>query len=324
MGRLPAIDSLRGVAILMVTGFHLWRVLGQPPLPLGLTPFAPWGANYVSLFFCLSGFCLTLGKRLPAVSFYRRRLVRLLPPYWLAVVMWLPLWAIAPHNPRGWAGWPYDLLTHLTLTHTFFPAYVYSVNGVFWFVGTLTHLYLLYPGLSRLADRWPAATTTAAVLGTTLFRWWAVSALPYSVQQGVCSPQQLALVSAPAHLAEFVCGMVAAQMLATPRPLIAAILAVPAVAVGPVVHSAVIPPAQALPYWWADSLLAPSWAALIVSGAWSRWAAWSPLVHLGRISYGVFLHNYAMYWLPLWAVAPVLLVAGHITAWLQQPSQPRA
>lgn len=73
MRRIPALDGIRGVAILLVIAVHGWGFSA--------------GALGVDLFFVLSGFLITgllLGERerLGRISlrrFYRRRSVRLLP-----------------------------------------------------------------------------------------------------------------------------------------------------------------------------------------------------------------------------------------------------
>src|SRR5690348_15693697 len=77
--RIPALDGLRGVAILLVIAVHGWGFSG--------------GALGVDLFFVLSGFLITgllLAEherqgRVSLRRFYRRRAVRLLPA--LAVVL---------------------------------------------------------------------------------------------------------------------------------------------------------------------------------------------------------------------------------------------
>ncbi|MFL5954280.1 MAG: acyltransferase family protein [Gaiellaceae bacterium] len=73
MGRIPALDGLRGVAILMVLGGHAGLI--------------PGGGLGVDLFFALSGFVITAllltewiqFGHLDRRAFYRRRAVRLLP-----------------------------------------------------------------------------------------------------------------------------------------------------------------------------------------------------------------------------------------------------
>ena len=94
--RLDSIDALRGIAALLVAGYHIWGHYGIYPWPsLGVVPTTPdcgifsylvspfrWGYLGVSLFLVLSGFCIHLplarkkqregGYQFNARSFYLR------------------------------------------------------------------------------------------------------------------------------------------------------------------------------------------------------------------------------------------------------------
>lgn len=81
---IPALDGLRGVAILLVISFHYYQRLNH------LTML---GWSGVDLFFVLSGYLIT--KRLIETSdlpnryalFYRNRALRILPLYYLVIVL---------------------------------------------------------------------------------------------------------------------------------------------------------------------------------------------------------------------------------------------
>src|SRR4051812_48766257 len=78
-GRVPALDGVRGIAILLVLAIHGWGFAG--------------GALGVDLFFVLSGFLITTlllsehaaSGKVSLRRFYRRRAVRLFPA--LAVML---------------------------------------------------------------------------------------------------------------------------------------------------------------------------------------------------------------------------------------------
>src|SRR5436309_520881 len=86
---LPALDGLRGVAILLVLAFHLWN-LGNPNVYLRtpLQKFAAAGWCGVDLFFVLSGFLITgilydsKNSRHYFRNFYMRRILRIFPLYY--------------------------------------------------------------------------------------------------------------------------------------------------------------------------------------------------------------------------------------------------
>ncbi len=118
----PALDGLRGIAILLVL-FHHYTIL-QPGTPrdsvIAAIPLAGWSG--VDLFFVLSGFLIT-GILLDArgsdryfSSFYARRTLRIFPLYYLVVFLslvvlpWLPRWhdllVGVAHGPQ-WPYWTY-------------------------------------------------------------------------------------------------------------------------------------------------------------------------------------------------------------------------
>ena len=101
LGYRPALDGLRGIAILLVLGTHL-----------GL-PFLPGGYLGVDIFFVLSGFLITCllvqeWQETGGISlkrFYYRRALRLFPVLFVAVAAWA-LWCSPsiPSKPSQWAG----------------------------------------------------------------------------------------------------------------------------------------------------------------------------------------------------------------------------
>src|SRR5258708_29944634 len=96
--RLPGVDGLRAIAAMWVVLFHMTAFSGAQfhNIP-GLDLFLRSGSTGVSLFLVLSGFCLFLpfaGGRLhrfKAGEFFRRRCKRLMPAYYVALVLALAL-----------------------------------------------------------------------------------------------------------------------------------------------------------------------------------------------------------------------------------------
>ncbi len=158
---LPELESLRGIAILLVFWFHVEGTLFLPykrPLQVAL----PWqafvraGHTGVSLFFVLSAFLLSLpfwreptgGPTLSIARYGSRRALRILPLYWTAVVVGTVLSAgslvdltrAVPHALflSSVAGW-------------FTPLMPYS--AVWWSLATEVQFYLLLP-LLPLCRRW--------------------------------------------------------------------------------------------------------------------------------------------------------------------------
>jgi peptidoglycan/LPS O-acetylase OafA/YrhL len=99
-GRMPVLDGVRGVAILMVMMFHFWLFGTVPGATLWERVYsrvAGTGWIGVDLFFVLSGFLITgilydsRGGRHYYRVFYARRTVRIFPLYYasLALFFWV-------------------------------------------------------------------------------------------------------------------------------------------------------------------------------------------------------------------------------------------
>jgi peptidoglycan/LPS O-acetylase OafA/YrhL len=144
-GRVPVIDELRGLAILLVITYHVCGVTGFPN--------KEHGELGVDVFVLLSGAALALTHRSAenAGLFLWRRLARLLPAYWIALTLF---WQGGVH----WLGrthTPTDIWSHYFCIHPWWgDRYFMSICDSFWFLGLIVPLYLVYAALRRfLADR---------------------------------------------------------------------------------------------------------------------------------------------------------------------------
>jgi peptidoglycan/LPS O-acetylase OafA/YrhL len=90
--RVPELDGIRGVAILIVVVYHYLVLEGQAPLSPRLLPLALMGWSGVDLFFVLSGFLIggilldVRGAANYYRVFYARRCYRILPLYMVLCV----------------------------------------------------------------------------------------------------------------------------------------------------------------------------------------------------------------------------------------------
>src|SRR5204863_37552 len=143
----------------------------------------------VPCFFVLSGFVLFLPFARAAIAqrgaqppghFLRRRALRILPAYYLALGV---VWAARYTGARDqWV----DLLEHLTFTHVFDPRHLSTTIGPAWSLGVEAFYYLLLAAVGPLAyllcgrlavrARYAAlvAIPSLLVLASAAFKWWAV------------------------------------------------------------------------------------------------------------------------------------------------------
>ncbi len=329
--RFPAVDGLRGLAVLLVTVLHLWSRAGQRPFALGsldlgvLTPLIMTGAYAVSLFFTVSGFCLfyplaratVTGRPWPRWSnFYERRAIRILPAYWVALAVWLPLWLAnsgISGSPLDSPDWWRQVWSHLTFTHNFSDQTVMGIDFVLWSLGTEIHFYLLFPLLALALKRWRHWFLLAAFAFTVVLRY------VLSAQGHYAMAWQFSL---PCRLMDFVLGMYIAQLFAgrpqeyesdelPPWLTATGFVGIVGLLAFPYVHQ----PLWKLTYqpgqmwWWGDALFMPCWGALLLLALFAEQGknifSWRPLALLGLISYSVYLYNPLVNWFDAW-LQPVL------------------
>jgi peptidoglycan/LPS O-acetylase OafA/YrhL len=169
--RSPALDGVRGVAILLVLFWHLYACVPHPQWTQNFIPF-DWLANMgwsgVILFFVLSGFLiariLLRHRQQPRYfsTFYIRRTARIIPLYYLClgsfllVRHWLPSAENPPLTPlldnHSIALWPYAIFVQnyaMAQINHFGGAWL----GVTWSLAIEEQFYLLLPLLIAIAPR---------------------------------------------------------------------------------------------------------------------------------------------------------------------------
>ncbi len=182
--RLSWLDSMKGLSILWIAFFHFFGTYANNRFPSALdrqyfSPFlqqcapaspletlgcaakgfyvavASVGFHAVAVFLILSGFGLTFSLARTGepdsgwLGWYRGRLLRLFPMYWLAHLIYL----ISPFTARlepvdyrfflsllGDRIWPVDTI-------------FYYINPAWWYFGLLVELYLVFPLLFRLLQK---------------------------------------------------------------------------------------------------------------------------------------------------------------------------
>ncbi|TJZ49522.1 acyltransferase [Streptomyces piniterrae] len=160
--RASDIDGFRGLAALSTVIFHVWQQYysydsnGMHPPVANEYVGAVLSLEVIDLFFVMSAYLLTLsyaraaidGRSIrPARLFLFRRAIRILPLYFLAVLV---VWATRnPTLPGNWQ----DLVEHLTFTHVFDQQRIFYTLGPTWSLSLEVLFYFVLVGLGPLAVR---------------------------------------------------------------------------------------------------------------------------------------------------------------------------
>ena len=167
--RLPALDAVRVIGALAVIGHHVGFATG---INTGSGPWAGWFARLdvgVAVFFVLSGFLLyrpyahaqaTATARPAAGRYLWRRAMRILPAYWVTVVVCL---LVLPSNDDAAGA---DWARHLTLTQIYQAHKLRGGLSQTWSLATEVAFYVLLPLLAlALASRSRRSGRPLLILG---------------------------------------------------------------------------------------------------------------------------------------------------------------
>ncbi len=288
---LPNIQILRGFAALLVVISHLASALVHAELP-NVMPDTSFGYFGVDLFFVISGFIMLhvtepdSGPQ-PAARFLLRRMVRIIPLYWLFTTLTLVLTLHAYRHGRlgSFAIW-HTIASYLFVPFPEMPGStdIYPIYDVGWSLNYEMLFYVCFASAMLLAPRFRLPTVAGLFLGLALLGSLVDLPLPLSFW-------------ARSNILEFVFGMLVAQALrhGVRMPAWSAV-ALAAVGVAGVLVF--------LPYsedW--DALRGLGWglpaAAIVAAGALVRRAEGNPLTRalegLGDASYSLYLLHPAFY-----------------------------
>ena len=179
------VEALKGLAILGILFYHYYRRLSgvenQFQWTFGPLPDHPqeWGYLGTSLFFILSGWALTQSKltkeetasdgeiREPLLQFYGGRFRRILPLYYLSLIIFFFGFLIFTRQeiPR--------LLGQFLLKAAFLqnisPETIFSYNSPWWFLGSLIFLYAAYPWLLGFFRKTPGLALGTCLAASFIF-----------------------------------------------------------------------------------------------------------------------------------------------------------
>ncbi|HEX7185058.1 MAG TPA: acyltransferase [Thermoanaerobaculia bacterium] len=164
--RIPSLDGLRGIAILLVLVMHFTLYGGPPPSSPADAAFyqtAAAGWIGVDLFFVLSGFLITgilwdaRGSEGYFRGFYARRCLRIFPLYYAALLIFLVLLPALLSEHSGLraakqdAAWYWTYLSNVQIAREGWPAF--GALGHFWSLAVEEQFYLVWPAVVFLLGR---------------------------------------------------------------------------------------------------------------------------------------------------------------------------
>jgi peptidoglycan/LPS O-acetylase OafA/YrhL len=314
----PALDGIRGIAILAVVLFHCslrlqgsWRIAGS------------WGWVGVDLFFVLSSYLITgilldardVRSRFYYGGFYGRRILRIVPAFVVLMVALVSAPALTGQSTEAHVllashqAWYWTFLAN-ALIATYGWAAVIPQTAPLWSLAVEEQFYLIWPSVVRhLTPR------GVLRLGVALIVLVAAARIVF-VRRGVNVITLYASMPTRADLLAW--GAVLAALVRLPNgiPVMRRWLW-PALFVASVVVVTVTVAFRSSYYWSAPMVMA-GYPAIAVAAAClvaiaivyePRALRFSWLTGIGRVSYGLYLWH-------MTGIAVVAQLLGHVSAWL--------
>ncbi|MEO0494100.1 MAG: acyltransferase [Actinomycetota bacterium] len=296
MGRIPALDGLRTIAIAIVVAYHVDNTIFQA---------GHWG---VPMFFVLSGFVITGAVyaevdrtgQLALGTFYRKRLLRLYPAVLVVCAAMLVIgtdWSMVQPTLGSYANYARTEGIGLgRLTHT-------------WFLSVIVHFYLLWPlAIRSIPARHRVKAIGAMAIVALVWRAIAIEIMSPGWVYNATDTNAAALLVG-AWLA-----------VARPKRIPLAGLSVPAL-LG-LMFLPVFGNTGDLIFWGGFIAIALSAIAVVYATTNPTWLEHTVLLKIAEVSFGIYLWHYVFVRsdIPLWSAA-VLTVIATMLSWrlVEQP-----
>ncbi len=213
---IPQLDTIRVVAMMGIFLHHLWKTVipvPQDTFQKLLDPVFSSASDGVIVFNIISGFLLAMpylgpGRRpFPGYrSFLERRLLRVIPPYYLALF----IFTAANMLEFGFPLLPAldVLLQHLLFVNSLDYSNMYLNLSHFWYIGLLVQFYLLFPLILGFFLRIGPVRAALSIIGLCWGSWVILNRFfPAAPGSYPGMAETLMHFNLPGRLPEFAIGM---------------------------------------------------------------------------------------------------------------------
>jgi peptidoglycan/LPS O-acetylase OafA/YrhL len=184
--RIPELDGLRGIAILLVVSFHYLNnqlIHSENTIAKLISKATSFGWVGVDLFFVLSGFLIgnillrSFHSKNFFSTFYIRRILRIIPNYFLLLLIFVAINKLFVFNSniflKGHQTIP--IWSYFAMLHNFFMANLNSMGNaalsITWSIGIEEQFYIVFPFLMLLfRKKGLPYLLAAAIILAPLFR----------------------------------------------------------------------------------------------------------------------------------------------------------
>ena len=307
---MPALDGLRGIAVLLVMA-HAFDLISRAG-PLDDTLNAGWIG--VQLFFVLSGFLITgiLLDTRDSPGFYRtfftRRMLRIFPLYYMVLIVAYIIIPLDADPPAGHGAHQFWLWTY---TNNYAAAFGKEEHAFphFWSLAVEEQFYLVWPFVVRLAGRRGVTILATIAIG---------AAIACRIAARAHWGEEAAYLFTPCRMDALALGALAACLVRAPATIIdrvpplalrlgGGLVVIVGLLVGKLDRTGA-------PMQYAGYTIIALGFALILLGALdgSRFLKWGALRRVGMYSYGMYVFHMPLHLyvgLPIVGDAPSLPVA---------------
>ncbi len=168
--RIPELDGLRGIAILLVISFHYLNnqlAYGTNTVGRLLANATAFGWTGVDLFFVLSGFLIgsilisNKGAQNYFKPFFARRIVRIIPAYFLALGVFILILNLPYFQGNHFfhEGNVIPMWSYFAMLHNVYMGFLNTLGNpalsITWSIGIEEQFYIIFPFIVYfLKDRW--------------------------------------------------------------------------------------------------------------------------------------------------------------------------